>query len=56
MSVASAASGTGSAGGTGLAILVGALLLAFPPMARWLRAVPASRPRVPPARRRDRPG
>ena len=56
MSVASVAPGTGSAGGTGLAILVGALLLAAPSATRWLRVAAETRPRAPVFRRPERPG
>jgi hypothetical protein len=55
LSVASSAPGTGSPG-TGIAILVGALLLFAPSLARWLRAAEAPRPRAPFVRRPDRPG
>jgi hypothetical protein len=55
LSVASTAPGSGSAG-TGVAILVGALLLVAPSVARWLRAAQAPRPRAPFLRRPERPG
>lgn len=56
LSVAPATSGTGSAGGVGLAILVGALLAASPQTARWLRTVRTGRQRAPVSRRPERPG
>jgi hypothetical protein len=56
LSVAPASSGTGSAGGVGLAILVGALLAASPSSARWLRTARERRHRAPVSRRPERPG
>jgi hypothetical protein len=55
ISVASTAPGSGSSG-TGVAILVGALLLAAPYAARWLRVATGMRPRAPFLRRPERPG
>jgi len=56
LSVAPAASGPGSTGGVGLAILVGALLAASPQTARWLRTVRERRHPAPVSRRPERPG
>jgi hypothetical protein len=55
LSAASSAPGTGSPG-TGVAILVGALLLFAPSLARWLRVAAGPRPRAPFVRRPTRPG
>jgi hypothetical protein len=55
ISVASTAPGSGSSG-TGVAILIGALLLAAPYAARWLRVAAGTRPRAPFLRRPERPG